>query len=511
MPAPRPAGRHGTDVRKRALALFLASFYAVLVWAVALVLSTYLYQTLHQLAYSRYLPDPRSAQPETATVDEGRGPSQAAAEPGLGAQPGPTSSLHVGHLAEDLPSRKRVNILLLGTDERPNEDGPPRTDTMMVVTLDLEHGIAGMISLPRDLWVPIPGYDITTKINTAYVLGEKLGYPGGGAQLAKDTVSSFLGQPIHYYVKVNFHGFVRFVDLIGGVTVEVPKTIHDEQYPTEDYGTEVFHLEAGLQQLDGATALKYVRTRNVDNDYARAERQQQVLQAILDKVLAADMIPTLIARAPELMATMRDSFDTDLPLPLAIQLANYIRTHPFQEIRRLVLDNRYGTESFTDDGAWVLLPDRAAIRQALDEFFQLSPEFPLAQGQPNPDSVAGLVADQMGDPAPSNPARVTRPGLARVEILNGVSYPDIAARMQAELEARGWQVVTVGEAERPTYQRTLIVNYHADPSLVAQLQADLGLGQQLPVLNGLIPTQEIDIRIVIGQDYVRSVFGPNSP
>ena len=142
---------------------------------------------------------------------------------------------------------------------------------MLLLTLDLRRQTAGMISLPRDLWVPIPGYNLTSKINTAYAIGEQRGYRrGGGPQLAKDTVSSFIGQPVQFYLQADFNGFVRFVDEIGGVTINVPQTIHDPEYPTSDYGYQTFHLEAGQQTLDGQTALKYARTRNMDSDYGRA-------------------------------------------------------------------------------------------------------------------------------------------------------------------------------------------------------------------------------------------------
>jgi LCP family protein required for cell wall assembly len=201
------------------------------------------------------------------------------------------------------PPLPPINVLLMGTDSRDDELGPPRTDTLILLTLDRQSGSAGMLSLPRDLWVPIPGYNMTYKLNTAYAIGEDRGYEGGGPQLVKDTVSNFLGQPVPYYVQVNFHGFIELIDLIGGVDIEVPKTIYDEAYPTADYGVETFYLEAGWQHLDGETALKYVRTRNVDDDYGRAGRQQALIRAVLNKVMSANMIPFLLTKLPALVTT----------------------------------------------------------------------------------------------------------------------------------------------------------------------------------------------------------------
>ena len=120
------------------------------------------------------------------------------------------------------PASDPINVLLIGTDARPDDYGPPLTDTLILVSLDPATGAAGMLSLPRDLWVPIPGRDLTTKINTAYRLGESSNYPGGGAQLVKDTVSSFIGEPVPYYVSISFDGFVEIMDLIGGVEMVVP-------------------------------------------------------------------------------------------------------------------------------------------------------------------------------------------------------------------------------------------------------------------------------------------------
>ncbi|NJN83924.1 MAG: LCP family protein, partial [Caldilineaceae bacterium] len=244
-----------------------------------------------------------------------------------------------------------------------------------------------------------PGYDFSYKINMAYVVGEERGYPGGGAQLAKDTVSSFIGQPVQYYVRVNFRGFVELVDLIDGVEVAVPLTIHDEQYPTADYGVETFHLDGGIQHLDGETALKYARTRNVDSDYGRARRQQQIIRAVADKVLRADMLPTLLPKAPRLLYTMRSSIETDIPMAMQLELANYMGDSSIREIRQLVLDQSYGEETYSSDGAWILLPDRARVRTALGEFF--------------------------GD-APASAANANHPEWVRIEILNGTDQPGVA-------------------------------------------------------------------------------------
>ncbi|MCB9136944.1 MAG: LCP family protein [Caldilineaceae bacterium] len=379
------------------------------------------------------------------------------------------------------PAIQPINILALGTDGRPDSSGPPLTDTMLLLSLDPASGTAGMLSLPRDLWVPIPSLDESAKINTAYMIGERRNYPGGGVQLTKDTVSGFVGQPVQYYVRVSFDGFVELIDLIGGVDVIVPATIHDEAYPTSDYGVETFHLDAGAQHLDGETALKYVRTRNTDSDYGRARRQQQVLRAVADKVMRADMIPTLIAKAPRLLYTMRSSIDTDIPMALALDLANYLRGASLHEIRQLVLDGRYGEETYSEDGQWILLPDRTRVRAALNTFF--SPPAAGANG-----SVANADLSWV-----------------RVEVLNGTGEPGIAAQTRDMLQAQGWQVVSIGDADRSDYDHTLIVNYGIPEDMVDLLSTDLLLEANRSTLNGLNPTTPVDMRIVVGRDFLEKL------
>ena len=375
---------------------------------------------------------------------------------------------------EDVVDVPAINVLLLGTDARPDEVDAPRTDTMILLSLDPQNQAAGMLSLPRDLWLPIPGLGYSSKINTAYPLGESVGYPGGGRQLAKDTVSSFIGQPVQYYVRVNFNGFVELVDLIGGVDVTVPVTIHDEKYPTEDYGYETFHLDAGVQHLDGETALKYVRTRNQDDDYSRAGRQQQLIRAIADKVLRANMLPALIPKLPKLLYTMRSSIETDIPMAMQLELVNYVRDSSLREVRQLVLDSRYGEETYAENGAWILLPDRALVRSALDKFF----------APPTGDGIAG---NQDID-------------WVRIEVLNGTGEPGVAARARDLLQSQGWHVVSIGDADRNDYGRTLIINYGVPDDLVEQVGVDLELDSNLSSLAGLDVTTPVDVRIVIGQD-----------
>jgi len=311
-----------------------------------------------------------------------------------------------------------VNILLLGNDARPGESDISNTDTMMLLSFDAQDQMVGLLSLPRDLWVPIPGFGYETRINTAYPLGETYAYEGGGPQLAKDTVSSFIGQPVQYYARVNFQGFVDLIDMIGGVDVVVEHTIDDQKYPTPDYKYKTFHIDAGPQHLDGDTALMYVRTRNVDDDYARAGRQQQVLRAVADKVLRADSLTTLLPKLPRLLMTMGNTVQTDVPMSLQLELATYLSKNSLHEVRQLVLDNRFGEETYSAEGAWILKPDRTLVRAAMANFF----------APPTVASSTGAVAMKDNQ-------------WVRIEILNGTGEPGVAAQTRDVLQKEGYQVV----------------------------------------------------------------------
>jgi hypothetical protein len=270
---------------------------------------------------------------------------------------------------------------------------------------------------------------------------------------------------------------VELVDLIGGIDIAVPITIHDERYPTDDHLVTTFHLDAGTQHLDGETALKYVRTRNVDDDYGRAGRQQQVIRAVLDKVVRADMLPVLLPKLPRLLYTMRSSIETDIPMALQLELANYLRTNSIREFRQLVLDSRFGAETYTEEGAWILLPDRTRVRAALTDFFN-----PVATST---DALA--YADL---------------GWVRIEILNGTGEPGVAARTRELLQSQGWQVVAIGDADRSDYGRTIIINYGVPSELVRRVGTDLELEPNLSSLQGLDLGAPVDVRIVVGRDFL---------
>lgn len=268
--------------------------------------------------------------------------------------------------------KERLNILLMGIDQRENDrEKVFRTDTMLVLTIDPVTMEAGMLSVPRDLWVPIPGYQ-NNRINTANAIGDADNYPGGaGPQLARKTVEGVLGVRIHHYVRLNFTVFETFIDRLGGVEVDVPEDIYDERYPTEDYKWQVFEIKKGLQTLDGATALKYARTRHDSNgDFGRARRQQQVILAIKDKVQDPTVFASLVLSAPDLLADLGTSVKTDLTLDQIQQLAVLAQKLERKNIKSTVLDQNYTDFATTPDGAQVLIAKRDKFAELRDTFFK---------------------------------------------------------------------------------------------------------------------------------------------
>ena len=198
----------------------------------------------------------------------------------------------------------KLNILVMGVDDRPREDDPGRSDTLMVMTIDTESREASIISIPRDTRVRIKGLG-WDKVNHAYLVGQET--------LTKQTTENFLGIPMDYYVKVNLDSFGRIVDAIGGVTVDVEKRMQYE----DSWDHYVIDLQHGVQRLDGRTALQYVRYRDEDGDIGRVARQQKFIKAVLAEVSS----PAIILKAPSIIREIFASLDTDIPVGLMLGVA----------------------------------------------------------------------------------------------------------------------------------------------------------------------------------------------
>ena len=249
------------------------------------------------------------------------------------------------------------NILILGSDRR--ADTPNwRTDVMMILAVDRANGAAGMISIPRDLYVDIPNYGMG-RLNTADYFGSDGGKDmAAGARTIAEIVRRDMGVAIDNYIRLDFTGFQQLIDALGGIDVEV-------DCPLEDYFLEVAigrpRIEAGLQHMDGETALAYVRTRRQGGDFDRARRQQRVLMAMRDQAVSTDLLP----RLPSLVPPALQLAETDLNPFELMSLARFGLTMDMSKLKGFVIDANMTDFYTTDEGAEVLKPDWGAIQRGI--------------------------------------------------------------------------------------------------------------------------------------------------
>jgi len=300
----------------------------------------------------------------------------------------------------------RTNFLLLGIDKRSNisyvykgPNGEVRrngflSDTIIILSVNRNTNDVAMISIPRDTWVEIPGWDgfpqSSGKINSAYSIGNSQNYPGGGLALAKKVVSETLDISIHYATRIDFEGFEKAINTLGGIDIIIERTFDDYNYPIEGKesafcsdGTikcryQHVHFDKGPTHMDGTAALKFVRSRQgtngEGNDFARAARQQKVLIAAREKSLQLSNLLDPF-KIKDLFQDFGETIETDIDLeavPAVFQLGKEINVN---SIRTVVLDNSkkgllYNPPSNDYGGAYVLTPRGGweAIRSYIKEF-----------------------------------------------------------------------------------------------------------------------------------------------
>jgi polyisoprenyl-teichoic acid--peptidoglycan teichoic acid transferase len=262
----------------------------------------------------------------------------------------------------------RTNILFLGIDRRDGTGWAYRTDTILVVTVDPASRAAGILSIPRDLQVPIPGHG-EDRINTANVWGSSEDDPGAGPALLRATIEGSFGIPIDGYLLVDFQTFVKIVDALGGVQVDVPTTLHDTRYPDPEpedpYGSKTVHFDPGWQHMDGTQAIEYARSRMSTSDFDRARRQQLILLALRKRALS----PGGILRWPFLAAAVLEGGKTDLGLGGLVRFALLaVRIDP-SKVQQVVLEHPLVISHRRADGAAVLLPNWDLINPVIEELF----------------------------------------------------------------------------------------------------------------------------------------------
>lgn len=231
-----------------------------------------------------------------------------------------------------------TNFLILGTGNK-NHEGADLTDTIMVASMDDENKLVTMVSIPRDLFIKDTKFG-SQKINQIYYAAKKkLGNSTQGLDGMKQEIEKFTGVPIHYWIKIDFNGFKDLVDAIGGIDVTVKKGIVDPFYPkgeTKEY--EVFSISAGPQHLNGETALKYARSRKTTSDFDRADRQQQVINAIKEKATKTE---TLLSqeKISKILDALKENIETNISVKELLTLGSMASDYKTDQIEHRMLHN----------------------------------------------------------------------------------------------------------------------------------------------------------------------------
>jgi LCP family protein required for cell wall assembly len=354
-------------------------------------------------------------------------------------------------LTSGFPERY-LNIVLLGSDKR-DDDATWRTDTIIVLSIDNQSNFVRLLSIPRDLWVNVPGHGYD-RINTADLWGE-VGEEGGGPELVKQTIAENLGIPVHYYVRVDFDGFIKIIDAVGGLDIDVECPLPD------------IELAPGMTRMDGEMALLFARSRITTSDFDRSNRQRKLLMALWDQGLSVDIIPKL----PALSIAMADTLQTDLPFDRIVALAyKGLQLRP-----SMIFSNSIGPWQVqnwtTPEGASVLLPLDEEVRKLLASFYS------------DPDLA---FLEQIGE--------------TRIQVLNGSLRQDADQLAATKLRWAGFQVPSSGLADRLDYAQSQIRVYHAAPEIAELAAQTLDLPRtSLQYVDD--PANPVGIQVILGADY----------
>ena len=394
------------------------------------------------------------------------------------------SSQPLGPTPEPWDGASRVTVLVMGLDYNDWRagEGPPRTDTMMLLTLDPLSMTAGMLSIPRDLWVNIPGFDYG-KINTAYQLGEAYKVPGGGPGLAMETVESLIGVPIQYFAQIDFAVFVKFIDEIHGVKLDIPVEIYVDIYD-DAFGKK--RIEPGLQVLPGEYALAYARARNTEGaDFDRANRQQQVVMGIRNRILEPQILTELFTKAPELYNEFSSGINTNLGLDELIALGWLATKIQTEDIYQGIIGEEQVNFGKSPDGLDVLKPLPDQIRVLRDEIFAPS-------GSISP--YADLNSDHQTLMVNEN---------ARITILNGTFTIGLAGRTSEYFQTLGANVIGTNDAGDKPYSYTAIYDHTGNPYTVQYLVELMNISK-FRIFNRYSPNSDVDLTVIIGNDWANN-------
>lgn len=362
----------------------------------------------------------------------------------------------------------RINILLIGIGGK-GHPGGQLADTIQIVSIDPQNKKLAALSLPRDLYIPVAGTKTYSKINSIHADGEAKS-EGQGAVLLKETVSNILDLPIHYYIKLDFSGFKKLINEMGGIDIYVQEGISDPYYPAEDMiGYEPFSIKSGKQHMSGDIALKYARSRETTSDFDRSRRQQEIMMAIKEKTLSAGVLANP-AKVSAIMNVLGEHLRTDLQMKEIERLIQLFKEIDTSNIISKVLDNSAdGPLVSYSNGGYYLKPKTGNFKE-----------------------VARIAHEIFSDPylVKEN---------ARLEVLNGSSTSGIGKEVSDTLKSYGYNVANLDKADK-TYTKTIIYDYSGgkNPYTIKFLQ------DRFKAETKTQPTSSksgIDITLIIGDDY----------
>ncbi len=370
----------------------------------------------------------------------------------------------------------RVNVLILGLDLRDEEefDEAPRSDTMILLSMDPLNNTAAAIAIPRDLWVPIPGFSYQ-KINVAYRFGELYDVPGGGPALAVKTVESLLGVPIDFYAQIDFQAFVDFIDHIEGLkfTFTEPTTLDRRG----KWNTVT--LDPGTYTLDGEYVLAYARDRHSEgDDFDRSSRQMEVILKIRERILEFNLLPTLVKNSPAIYDDLSTGIRTNMSLSQVVQLAWKALDISRENIQMVVIGPEHVTLEKSPDGLDILRPIPDKIRLLRDQV--------LSSG-----GVLGPIDD-------NNLLNLVAEEAARVTLLNGSYENDLAERTAAWMQDQGVNVLGTGYANSTAVSSVTLQG--TTPYALKWITEIFGMNNG-QIKSDFSPNSETDIILILGDDW----------
>ncbi len=404
------------------------------------------------------------------------------------ATPPPLSNIPDSNLPPAWDGASRITVLLIGLDFRDwvAGEGAPRSDTMILLTIDPVAKTAGTLAIPRDMWVNIPGFEYS-RINVAYSLGEGSKLPGGGPELARKTVEQFIGVPIHYYAQVDFSTFVQFIDLIGGIDV-----YNDEELRIDPVGGGKDKIKitcCGMRHLNGERALAYARYRkDKEGDVGRAKRQQKVILGIRDKVLAPENFPGLIGQAQQFYEEFSAGIKTNMPFDVALRLGVLAKDIPVESIKQGVIDyTMVALDNTTLGGA-----DAAVMKPLPDKIRVLRDEIFTSTGAISPMA------------ASADPKAMMQADGARVRVLNGSFSPGLDVNTANYLiNSLGVPATEVGTADR-AYDATTLILYGPKLYTLKYLQSVFGVTNPAQIIISPDPGSTVDVEVRLGNDWANN-------